>query len=220
MITDFDGSGQATAIVLQADGKIVVVGYGQVINLNHSGFIMARYGSDGSLDSTFGDGGVVITPINNNNDEAHAVALQPNGQIVVAGQSNDDFAVVRYRSDEAVLTISKIANVTTAQVGQTITYTYRLTNTGSTALTGLTANDDKLGQVSLGQTDLALNESTSGVLTYTVFASDRPGPLVNTVVVSGAPPGGSLVTATATVSVAIQPDPIQITTMYLPSILK
>lgn len=55
----------------------------------------------------------------------------------------------------------------------------------------------------LGAVTLALDEGTTGVLTYTVTEGDLPGPLVNTVVVTSTPPVGASVTATDTVSVTL-----------------
>ncbi|HEB64836.1 MAG TPA: hypothetical protein ENJ02_04760, partial [Chloroflexi bacterium] len=92
-----------------------------------------------------------------------------------------------------------------AAVGETITYTYRLTNTGDVTLSSLTAADDKLGSVSLGAASLAPGASTSAILTYTVSEGDLPGPLVNTVTVTGTPPAGAPVSATDSASVNVIP---------------
>lgn len=53
----------------------------------------------GDLDVTFGNTGIVTTSIGSTSNEGQAVAIQPDGKIVVAGNSDDDFAVVRYESD-------------------------------------------------------------------------------------------------------------------------
>ncbi len=111
-------------------------------------------------------------------------------------------AVISIASVPAI-TITKLVNTSTANIGDTITYTYRVTNTGNVTLTGVTASDDKLGQIALTQTVLAPNQSTSGLLTYTVAETDLPGPLTNTVIVTGTPPVESVVTATDQVSVAL-----------------
>jgi uncharacterized delta-60 repeat protein len=54
--------------------------------------------ADGALDSSFGDGGKVETPIRGHDDTGYAVAVQPDGKIVVAGVSkaSSDFAVSDY----------------------------------------------------------------------------------------------------------------------------
>ncbi|MCA1625670.1 MAG: FG-GAP-like repeat-containing protein, partial [Acidobacteria bacterium] len=68
-------------------------------------FALARYNTDGSLDNSFGTGGKVTTPFGSDNDNAYAIAVQPDGKIVVAGDSysttlsNYTFAVARYNQD-------------------------------------------------------------------------------------------------------------------------
>jgi uncharacterized repeat protein (TIGR01451 family) len=114
------------------------------------------------------------------------------------------------------IAIEKIANVNLALVGDTITYTYTVSNTGNVSLSSITVVDDKLGPVTLGVTILSPGASTSGTLTYIVQASDFPGPISNTAVVTGTPPVGADVTAQATLDVAL-PDFYYI---YLPLALK
>jgi uncharacterized delta-60 repeat protein len=69
-------------------------------------FIIATnvYSQAGSLDSSFGTGGKVVTSINSGADKAYAVALQTDGKIIVAGMTTNaatgkDFACLRYNSD-------------------------------------------------------------------------------------------------------------------------
>lgn len=86
------------AVIQQADGKLVTVGYTN--NGTNNDFGLIRYNIDGSLDAGFGLGGTVTTPIGSANESAQAVTLQPDGKILVSGFShngvNMDFAVVRY----------------------------------------------------------------------------------------------------------------------------
>jgi uncharacterized delta-60 repeat protein len=83
---------------LDTGGKIIAAGYS--LNGTDSDFTVARYNIDGSLDSSFGVGGVVKTPVGSGSvDQANAVALQADGKIVVAGQSGSQFALVRYHPD-------------------------------------------------------------------------------------------------------------------------
>ncbi|MCP5090227.1 MAG: hypothetical protein GY949_04815, partial [Gammaproteobacteria bacterium] len=101
--TDLAGNtDQAFSAALQADGKIVVAGYSN--NGVDNDFMLARYDTDGSLDTSFGGGdGFTTTAIGNGGDIAWSLALQTDGKIVLAGQShngsNDDFAYARYNSD-------------------------------------------------------------------------------------------------------------------------
>jgi uncharacterized delta-60 repeat protein len=84
--TDFGGvRAQATAVALQHDGKLVVVGW-TIDSLNNSDFVLARYRTNGRLDASFGSGGKVVTdftPL----DQANAVHLLSDGKILVAGTS-------------------------------------------------------------------------------------------------------------------------------------
>ncbi len=95
--TDFVGEiDNANAVVLQPDGKIIAVGRAQ--SGGNNDFALARYNSDGSLDPTFGTGGLVIT-LFGGNDIANAAVLQPDGKIIAVGQISGLFGLVRYNSD-------------------------------------------------------------------------------------------------------------------------
>ena len=63
------------------DGKIVLAG---VTGMYPPDFGVMRYSADGSLDTTFGQGGKVTTDFGSD-DQAHGVAVQPDGKILVAG---------------------------------------------------------------------------------------------------------------------------------------
>src|SRR5438876_1187397 len=100
VLTDFGGGDGARALALQADGRIVVAGSSSAGGFG-SGFALARYNPDGSLDPSF-RGGRVVTSFADR-DEASALALQADGKIVVAGFSDaggrQDFALARYNPD-------------------------------------------------------------------------------------------------------------------------
>ena len=78
----------------QPDGKIVIAGYTQ----DGEDVAVARLNTNGSLDATFGTGGKATVDFGAATF-GNAVALAPNGRIVVAGQKTggDDFAVARLR---------------------------------------------------------------------------------------------------------------------------
>ena len=98
--TDFGGSiDAAKGVVIQPDGKIVVVGYA-TINGNYK-FGLVRYNVNGTLDNSFGVDGKVTTDISAGEDVANCVALQTDGKLFVAGESytintSKDFAIARY----------------------------------------------------------------------------------------------------------------------------
>ena len=115
-----------TAVLRQPDGKLLVTGASGVaavtdLSLNPvsfaandprnpdgslafvTDFSVARYNSDGSLDQTFGTGGKVVTVVGTDYDDAYAVAIQPDGKIVAAGNAGFgsflDFGLVRYEGN-------------------------------------------------------------------------------------------------------------------------
>jgi uncharacterized delta-60 repeat protein len=105
--TDFAGTtDQAFGVAIQGDGKIVAAGLSGI-----SDFALARYNSDGSLDTAFDGDGKVTTDFagSGSRDEAHAVAIQGDGKIVAAGlavvSGVFDFALARYRADGSLDTI-------------------------------------------------------------------------------------------------------------------
>jgi uncharacterized delta-60 repeat protein len=95
---DFD-----EALALQPDGKILVAGYADTSDtsawfpLIPSVFALARLYPDGSLDASFDSDGWLTADFPGYDDEAYAIALQPDGKIVVAGDSSGYFALARYR---------------------------------------------------------------------------------------------------------------------------
>lgn len=92
------------AMALQPDGKIVAVG--SIGERYSSDVLVARLRPNGELDADFGGGvGWVRTDFGAQRDRAGAVALQPDGKIVVAGdvETNPrEFIAVRYNPDGAV----------------------------------------------------------------------------------------------------------------------
>lgn len=113
----------AHALARQPDGRIVVAAWGVDEDTRRgiadpsklkSGWFVLRYRPDGTLDPTFGDGGIVRDPTGPSalNVTNHDVAIQPDGRILVAGSASkgnasgapfgisDTYAaVIRYRPD-------------------------------------------------------------------------------------------------------------------------
>ena len=126
----------AYAVALQTDGKIVVAGYSGIDN--HS-FALARYTSDGRLDTTFGVGGKVTTAVASDpvDDLAYAVKILSDGKILVAGMSYEGkykFAVVRYTTAGAVDTTFGVNGIVTTAVGSDGSGAYSLAINGSGAI--------------------------------------------------------------------------------------
>ncbi|HEY1202436.1 MAG TPA: hypothetical protein VGE79_15710, partial [Niastella sp.] len=97
---------QAQSLAVQADGKIVLAGYGNM-GANSNDIAVARYSSNGILETgigAFGGGTGKVTTHINADDRGFSVAIQPDGKIVVGGTSNygstgSNFAIVRYNTD-------------------------------------------------------------------------------------------------------------------------
>lgn len=93
------------AVAIQADGKIVLAGRIYSIETETSyDFALARYNTNGSLDTTFGSAGWVTTDFFRQPDEARSLVIQSDGKITVGGWSSgfdgdEDFALARYNSD-------------------------------------------------------------------------------------------------------------------------
>ena len=104
VVTDFpDSYSGARAVAVRPGGGIVAAGFAHGNDSIVSDFALAQYKASGALDPGFGSGGRVRTDFGGRYDDALAVAVQPNGKIVVAGTSSDssgsDMAVARYTSD-------------------------------------------------------------------------------------------------------------------------
>jgi uncharacterized delta-60 repeat protein len=76
----------AKAVAVQPDGKIVIAGYA-AYNAQYTAmdFLVARFLPTGGIDSSFGTGGVTLVDFFGGADAATALALAPDGKIVVAG---------------------------------------------------------------------------------------------------------------------------------------
>ncbi len=104
-VTTAIGSGHDIGknVTVQSDGKVLVSGYSS--NGSDWDFALTRYNTDGTLDTSFGGGdGIVTTDVGGNTDRATSIILQPDGKILLIGNSYDgsnyyDFALTRYNTD-------------------------------------------------------------------------------------------------------------------------
>lgn len=78
------GIDNINCLVLQPDGKIMVGG-SYDINSSSANFLIARFNTDGTLDSSFGYNGKRIIDYNSSTDIIYSLALQPDGKILAAG---------------------------------------------------------------------------------------------------------------------------------------
>jgi len=100
------GQDKAFGVAIQSDSKIIVAGY-STNTITGKDFAVVRYKTDGTLDSTFGNNGIVTTDLQiGSEDVAYSVALQSDGKIILAGYSdngsNKDAALIRYNSNGTI----------------------------------------------------------------------------------------------------------------------
>jgi len=133
--TSFSGTGIVTthggsrnlmgqSITLQADGKILVAGLANGTNRYTSGYVtlLARYNSDGSLDTSFADNGIRID--GTTDGIRGPFALQPDGKILVASSRDNGngsaFALIRYNEDGSLDTSFSGNGIVTTEIGSEV----------------------------------------------------------------------------------------------------
>jgi uncharacterized delta-60 repeat protein len=114
------------AVVGQPDGKVVVAGLTETAG-SRTGydFLVARYNANGTLDASFGSGGYTATDFNKANDQAQAMALQPQAsgppKILAAGSAGGPqggyVGLVRYNADGTLDTTFGTKGKVTTYVG-------------------------------------------------------------------------------------------------------
>ena len=95
----------ANGVALTASGQILLAGYTIGATLNND-FLLERYNSNGTLDTTFGTDGTVKTDISTGDDFAENLVVDAAGRIILVGESTSptsptftDIALARYNAD-------------------------------------------------------------------------------------------------------------------------
>lgn len=203
VLTDLSGwYDGATDVVLQSDGKLVVTGYTSPAGIYPPVYNMAllRYNTNGSLDNTFGTGGIVLTDLGAN-DSADSAALEPDGDILVSGStnsgsgfSNSHAVLARYLPDGTLETTLESSTAGVAGVKVVIDPASGTAYVADEGLATFTGELDAFNafapplsataQVNVTETDyppptVSITGPTTGVrgqdLTYTLTATD-PNP--------------------------------------------
>ncbi|MEP7319765.1 MAG: hypothetical protein ABI921_13515, partial [Panacibacter sp.] len=88
-------------MAIQPDGKIVITGsgYRDVGLYGDYDIFLARYNIDGSIDSSFGNNGIVTNDFGDDNESTSCISLQPDGKILTAGFYTFSSFAVRYYSN-------------------------------------------------------------------------------------------------------------------------
>jgi uncharacterized delta-60 repeat protein len=87
------------SIIQQADDKLVVAGETAGAGNDKADFALARFNTDGSLDSSFGTGGKVTTDFGGTTNNGRSVIQLADGKLLMAGYSDYNFALTRYNTD-------------------------------------------------------------------------------------------------------------------------
>jgi uncharacterized delta-60 repeat protein len=97
-VTPFPGnmSSSALSVAIQANGDIVAAGETATTASGPSDFALARYTANGTLDTTFGNGGFVSTPFGNSIASVNTVLIQTDGKILALGNSDNGTTLARY----------------------------------------------------------------------------------------------------------------------------
>jgi uncharacterized delta-60 repeat protein len=93
----------ANGLLILPDGKIIISGSIDLPNSHDTSFALLRFNSNGSVDPTFGNGGIATTNINIDDDYAYAIALQSDGKIVAAGRRGIQFYPTEQRKGNVAL---------------------------------------------------------------------------------------------------------------------
>ena len=113
------GSNYGYGVAIQDDGKIVLGGKSSLEG--NTVFTVARYNSDGSLDSSFDTDGIVTTYVGSTPLNFGDLALQNDGKIVAVGGayngSHLDVKIVRYNSDGSLDTTFGSNGILTSAIG-------------------------------------------------------------------------------------------------------
>jgi uncharacterized delta-60 repeat protein/uncharacterized repeat protein (TIGR01451 family) len=198
-------------VAIQGDGRIVAAGRVS------ADFALARYNTDGSLDTTFSGDGKVTTDFAGSADFAWGVAIQANGKIVAAGamvvSGNRDFALARYNADGSLdTTFSGDGKVTTDFAGPfdeargvAIQANGRIVAAGVTNVSG--NNDfalarylvDAVADLSITKTGPAGRVPTGRNMTYTLTVTNHgPDSASGVTVTDQLPSSVTFVSTTAT----------------------
>ena len=165
-----DGPDTARGIALQRNGKIILAGRadGEAV----ADFGLARLNPDGTLDAGFDGDGKFILPMSSEGDGAQAVAVQPNGKIVVVGYatlSNMDFAIARILGDLPELTVNDAPARAEGNPGSPASTTFTVTLLPASNRTVTVSYHTADGTATAGQDYIA----KSGTLTFAPGVTTR-----------------------------------------------
>ena len=96
-ITDLGFVDVGNGVALTASGQILLAGYTIGVTLNND-FLLERYNTNGTLDTTFGTGGTIKTDISGADDFAEDLVVDAAGRIVLVGEATSPTSPIRHRT--------------------------------------------------------------------------------------------------------------------------
>jgi uncharacterized delta-60 repeat protein len=88
----------AAAVALESNGDVVAGGSTAVVS-TPTDFALARYTASGTLDTTFGNAGLVTTSIGSSSSAINTLLIQTDGKILAIGNSSEGATIARYLSE-------------------------------------------------------------------------------------------------------------------------
>jgi uncharacterized delta-60 repeat protein/uncharacterized repeat protein (TIGR01451 family) len=223
--TDFGNSPDvAQALAVQSNNKVVAAGFSRN-STSSDDFALARYNTDGTLDTTFDGDGKLTMRINNADERAYGVAQQFDGKLVAAGFATvvgsnpvaHDFALARFNSDgtldstsatslnnpDLLVTVTGPQEPNSVVAGSPFTYNVSVTNRGAVNATNVVLTDTLPAGVSyVGSTASNGTPNESGGVVTDNVGTLAPGATATLTinVTAGATPMLVADTATATLT--------------------
>jgi uncharacterized delta-60 repeat protein len=158
-----DNRDRGVEVAIQPDGKIVILGYSH--NGTNEDVLLARYNTDGSLDTSFGTGGFVLYD-RGGNDRGLGLALQADGKIVAVGYTyvggQRDVLVLRYHPNgtlDSTFGTGGSATYSSSGSATDIGFGVAIQSDGGIVVVGETSNGTK-------QDALVLRYTTGGSLDH------------------------------------------------------
>jgi len=125
VIQPIGGGGLGYSLAIQSDGKILLGGF--CYNGSNDDFCIARFNSNGSLDTSFkSPHGYIIQPIGSSDDRGYSLAIQADGKILLGGYCNLDFCIARFNSNGTLDTSFNSSGKVIQPIGSSSDYGYSL----------------------------------------------------------------------------------------------
>jgi uncharacterized delta-60 repeat protein len=152
-------------IILQPNGKILAAGYTDYGYATDHDFMVLRYNADGSLDGSFGSGGIRIIDFGNS-DTGASLAFQDGNSLIVSGTSGNRLALARLLNSAIVLPVS-LTTFTAEKKGSSVHLTWQTVSERSTDAFDIERSADGVNFTSIGTISASGNSSSARNYSFT-----------------------------------------------------